>query len=103
MVRGMAKKNLLLSTVIELCGLTFTSIANLADVFNLAVFSKRYLYRLQKKYSYPVVHSNCVRQQEAMLEHLRGNQLSLSADGGCDTTRYSAKYGTYVHPNRLCH
>ena len=35
------KKNLLLSTVIELCGLTFTSIANLVDVFNLAVFSKK--------------------------------------------------------------
>ena len=43
MVRGMAAGNLLLPTAILLCGLTFTSIANLADVFNLAVFSERYL------------------------------------------------------------
>ena len=43
MVRGMAAGNLLLPTTILLCGLTFTSIVNLADVFNLAVFSERYL------------------------------------------------------------
>ena len=34
MVRGMAAGNLLLSAAILLCGLTFTSIANLADVFS---------------------------------------------------------------------
>ena len=67
MVRGMAAGNLLLPEAIMLCGLTFTSIANLADVFNLAVFSERYLYRLQKEYLYPVVHTNYVRQQEAVI------------------------------------
>ena len=46
MVKGMAVGNLLLPTAILLCGLTFTSIANLADVFNLAAFSERYFYRL---------------------------------------------------------
>ena len=40
MVRGMAAGNLLLPAAVLLCGLTFTSIANLADVFNLAVFSE---------------------------------------------------------------
>ena len=35
MVRGMAAGNLLLPTAILLCSLTFTIIANLADVFNL--------------------------------------------------------------------
>ena len=38
MVRGMAAGNLLLSAAILLCGLTFTGIANLADVFNLVMF-----------------------------------------------------------------
>ena len=74
----------------------FTSIANLADVFNLAVFSERYFYRLQKEYLYLVVHTNYVRQQEAVVEYLRGNQLHLSGDGRCDSPEYSAKYGTYT-------
>ena len=38
LIRGTAAGNLLLSTAILLCDLTFISIANLADVFNLAVF-----------------------------------------------------------------
>ena len=68
-------------------------IANLADVFNLAVFSERYLYI---KYLYLVVHTNYVRQQEAVIEYLRGNQLHLSGDGHCDSPGYSAKYGIYT-------
>ena len=57
-------------------GLAFTSIANLADVFNLAVFSERYFYRPQKEYLYPVVHTNYIRQQEAMIEYLRGTSYT---------------------------
>ena len=41
-VKGMAAGNLLLSAAILLCGLNFTGIANLADVFNLAMFGERY-------------------------------------------------------------
>ena len=48
-VRGMAAGNLLLPAAILLCRLTFTSIANLADVFNLAVFCERSFYMLQKQ------------------------------------------------------
>ena len=59
-----------------------------------SVFSERYFYRLQKEYLYPVVHTNYIRQQEAVVEHLRGNQLHLSGDGRCDSPGYSAKYGT---------
>ena len=46
MIRGMAAGNLLLSTAVLFCGLTFTGIANLADVFNLAIFGEQYFYRL---------------------------------------------------------
>ena len=44
---------------------------------------------------YPVVHTNYIRQQEAVVEYLRGEQLHLSGDGRCDSPGYSAKYGTY--------
>ena len=44
---------------------------------------------------YPVVHTTYVRQQEAVVEYLRGNQLHLSGDGRCDSPGYSAKYVTY--------
>ena len=44
---------------------------------------------------YPVVHTNYVRQQEAVIEYLRGKQLHFSGDGRCDSPGYSAKYGTY--------
>ena len=76
MVRGMAVGNLLLSAAVLLCGLTSTSIANLADVFNLAVFSEWYFYRLQKEYLCPVVHTNYIRQQEAVIEYLRGTSYT---------------------------
>ena len=57
---------------------------------------KGFFYRLQKEYLYPVVHTNYIRQQEAVIEYLRGNQLHLSGDGRCDSPGYSAKYGTYT-------
>ena len=95
MVRGMAAGNLLLSAAILLCGLTFTGIANLADLLNLAMLSERRFYDLQREYVYPVVHTTYVRQQEAVVEYLRGNQLHLSGDGRCDSPGYSAKYATY--------
>ena len=95
MVRGMAAGNLLLSAAILLCGLTFTGIANLADFLNLAMLSERRFYDLQTEYVYPVVHTTYVRQQEAVVEYLRGNQLHLSGDGRCDGPWYSAKYATY--------
>ena len=44
---------------------------------------------------YPVVHTTYVRQQEAVVEYLRDNQLHLSGDGCCDSPRYSAIYATY--------
>ena len=95
MVRGMAAGNLLLSAAILLCGLTFTSIANLADVLNLAMFSESYFYRLQKEYLFPVRHTNYIMQQDAVLEFLSGKDLCLSGDGRCDSPGYSAKYCTY--------
>ena len=98
MVRGMVAGNLLLPAAILLCGLTFTSIANLANVFNLAVFCERSFYRLQKEYLYPVVHTNYIIQQKAVIEYeyLWGNQLHLSGDGCCDSPGFSAKYSTYT-------
>ena len=49
MIWGMAAGDLLLSAAVLLCGLTFTGIVNLADVFSLAIFSEWYFYRLQKE------------------------------------------------------
>ncbi|XP_065902251.1 uncharacterized protein [Dysidea avara] len=88
--------NLLLAATILLCGLTFTSIANLADVLNLAMFCEKRYYDFQNKYMYPVVHTTYTRQQEAIVEYLRGSQLHLSGDGCCDSPGYSAKYCTYT-------
>ena len=48
MIKGIAAGNLLLSAAILLCGLTFTGIANLADVLNLMMLSERRFYDLQK-------------------------------------------------------
>ena len=95
MVRGTAADNLLLSAAILLCGLAFTGIANLADLLNLAMLSERRFYGLQREYVYPVVLTTYVRQQEAVVEYLRGNQLHLSGDGRCDSPGHSAKYATY--------
>ena len=62
MIKGIAAGNLLLSAAILLCGLTFTGIANLADVLNLVMLSERRFYDLQKDYVYPVVHTTYIRQ-----------------------------------------
>jgi len=42
---------------------------------------------------YPVVH---VKQQEAVVEYLRGSQLHLCGDGHCDSPGYSNKYCMYT-------
>ena len=52
------------------------------------MFSESTLYRQQKEYLFPVIHTNYVMQQDAVLEFLRGNDLKLYGD-------YSAKYCTY--------
>ena len=46
MVRSMAVRNSSLSAAVLLCGLNYTDVANSADVFNLAVFGERYVYRI---------------------------------------------------------
>ena len=96
MVKGMAAGNLLLPIDILLCCLTFASIANQADVFNLAVFSKKYFYRLQKEFLHFVVHTNYIRQQEAVIEYLRSYQLHPSGNGYFDSPVYRTKYGSYT-------
>ena len=86
---------MLLSAAILLSGLTFTRIASLVDLLNFAVFSERQFYDLQRDYVYPVVYTTYVRQQEAVVEYLRGNQLHLSGSGRCESPGYSAKCATY--------
>ena len=59
------------------------------------MFNESTFYRLQKEYLFPVIHTNYVMQQDAVLEFLWGNVLKLSGDGRCDSPGYSAKYCTY--------
>ena len=68
---------------------------NLAKLLNLVMFSESTFYRLQKEYLFPVIHTNYVMQQDAVLEFLRGNNLKLSGDDQCDSPGYSTKYCTY--------
>ena len=91
----MGAGNLLLSTAILFCGLTFTRVANMAQLLNLAIFSESYFYRLQKEYLFPVIHTNYLMQQDAVLEFLRGEHLYLSGDGRCDSPGYNVKYCSY--------
>ena len=81
LVRDMGAGNLLLSAAILFCGLTFTRAANSAQLLNLVIFSESYFYRLQKEYLFPVIHTNYLMQQDAVLEFLRGQPLYLSGDG----------------------
>ena len=81
MVSNMAAGNLLLSVAIQLCSLTFTDIANLADMLILTIVGEEQFYDLQRDFLYPVVHSTYVRLQENVFEYLRGNQLYLSRYG----------------------
>ena len=95
LVRDMGAGNLMVAAAILFCGLTFTGISNLAKLLNLAMFSESSFYGLQKEYLFPVIHTNYVMQQNAVLEFLRGTNLQLSGDGRCDSPGYSAKYCTY--------
>ena len=65
----MGDGNLMIAASILFCGLTFTGISN------LVMFSKSSFYRLKKKYLFPVIHTNYLMQQDAVLEFLRGNNL----------------------------
>ena len=78
LIRDVGAGNLLVAAAILFFGLTFTGISKL---LNLAMFSESTFYRLQKEYLFPVIHTNYVMQQDAVLEFLRGNDLKLSGDG----------------------
>ena len=78
LVRDMGAGNLMVTTAILFCGLTFTGISNLAKLLNLAMLSETSFYRLKKEYLFPVTHTNYVMQQDAVLEFLRGNDLQLT-------------------------
>ena len=95
LIRDVGSGNLLVAAAILFCGLTFTGISNLAKLLNLAMFSESTFYRLQKEYLFPVIHTNYVMQQDAVLEFLRGNDLKLFGDGRYNSPEYSAKYCTY--------
>ena len=69
LVRDVGAGNLLVAAAILFCGLTFTGISNLAKLLNpLVVFSESTFYRLQKEYLFPVIHTNYVMQQDAVLQ-----------------------------------
>ena len=72
LIKDMGAGNLLVATAILFCGLIFTSISNFAKLLNLAMFSERTFYRLQKKYLFPVIHANYVMHQDAVLEFFEG-------------------------------
>ena len=58
----MAAGNLLWSVAIQLCGLTFTDIANLADILILTIVVEEHFYDLQRNFLYPVIHSTYARE-----------------------------------------
>ena len=58
----MAAGNLLLSVAIQLCVLTFTDIANLADILILTIVGEEKFYDLQRNFLYPVIHSTYARE-----------------------------------------
>ena len=62
MVSSMAAGNLLLSVAIQLCDLTFTDIANLADKLILTIVGEEQFYDLQRNFLYPVIHSTYARE-----------------------------------------
>ena len=64
-------------------------------MLNLAILGEKQFYDLQKDYVYPVAYTTYVRQQEGVVDYLRGNQLHLSGDSRCDSPGYSAKYVIY--------
>ena len=76
LVRDMGAGNLMVAAAILFCSLTFTGISNLAKLLNLEMFSESSFYGLQKEYLFPVIHTNYVMQQNAVLEFLRGTNYN---------------------------
>ena len=62
MVSSIADGNFLLSVAIQFCGLTFTDIANLADMLILTIVGEEQFYDLQRNFLYPVIHSTYARE-----------------------------------------
>jgi len=56
------------------------------------MFSESTFYGLQREYLFPVVHTNYLMQQDAVVEFVRDSNLKLSGDSRCDSP---AKYCTY--------
>jgi hypothetical protein len=92
---GMAAGNLLLSAAILFTGNTYERFRELADVLHMPIMCENHFYSVQNKYLFPVAHSICTRQKEALIAALGNDPVTLVGDGRCDSPGFSAKYGTY--------
>lgn len=105
LLNRMAAGNLLLSSAILLSGATYTKIAAFADILKMQFFSEKTFCAIQDEYLFPVVNDHWLREQDSVIEEMRGKELWLSGDGRCDSPGYSAKYGTYTmidqHTNKV--
>ena len=52
LLNSMAVGNLLISAAILFCSLTYTRVANMANVLHMPILSERSFHRLQKEYIY---------------------------------------------------
>ena len=95
LLNSMAIGSLLISAGSLFCGLTFTRVANMANVLHyMPLLSERYFHRLQKEYIFLVLHTAYVQQQEALFAFLGGKHLYLSGDGRCYSPGYRPKHCT---------
>ncbi|CAC5426251.1 unnamed protein product [Mytilus coruscus] len=90
--------NLLLASAIMLSGNNTAKIVRLFDQMKLKGISERSVRRLQTEYTSCAVIDEFDSQQADLIPSLQGpdKQIVVCGDGMCDSSGYSAKYGSYT-------
>ena len=95
-LNGMPAVNLLFPAAILFSGSTYAKVAHLCAIFNLPIMKEGTLHTMQSKYLFPVVQQTWNDHQQDFHRKFRGQPLSVSGDGQCNSPGFNAKYCTYT-------
>ncbi|XP_066918258.1 uncharacterized protein [Clytia hemisphaerica] len=88
--------NLMVTSAIELSGISYPKFKRFAHALNLKIMEKTTFFDLRGKHLFPEVHETWKEHRGNLVEEVnsRGKPVSISVDGQCDSPGYNATYCT---------
>ncbi|XP_066922298.1 uncharacterized protein [Clytia hemisphaerica] len=88
--------NLMVTSAVELAGISYPKFKRFAHALNLKVMGKSTFFDLRGKHLFPEIRETYKEHHEAVIKEVnaRNKLVSLSVDGQCDSPGFNATYCT---------